>query len=216
MDAELRRLLRLCLRGRHDAGARAAAREQVARQPQDWRVFAETAERERIAPLLHRSLREESWVPGEVQARLRRAYLANAHRNLIILNELADVVADLNRAGVPTIVLKGAALADDIYRNRAVRPLMDVDLLMRRQHLETALEVVGRHGFTSERPETRAGSTAAYENELLLTKRAAIPIHLEIHWSLFDSPFYQERLDLDFCWRNTKPLPLGETTAQML
>lgn len=216
MTPELRRLLRLGLRARHDPAAGAALRAEIARRPPEWAQFSAAAEQARIAPLLHRALREVVELPPEVQHRLRRAYLANAHRNLIILRALEAVLADLDRAGVPVIVLKGTALAATVYRNFAVRPLMDVDVLMRREHLDAALAVAARHGFHPERPETRAGSTAAYENELALIRREPMPIALEIHWSLFDSPFYQERLDLDFCWRNTQPLDLGGTTTRML
>ncbi|MBP1688637.1 MAG: hypothetical protein H6Q33_4780 [Deltaproteobacteria bacterium] len=60
---------------------------------------------------------------------------------------------------------------------------------------------------------SRHGGATAYEHELLLVKPGAVPVPLEIHWSLFDSPNYQTRLNLDVCWRQAVPFSLGERHA---
>jgi hypothetical protein len=212
----VRPFLRLCLRARRQPAARAAMRAEAARLRPDWDEIGRVAEQERIAPLLHRIWREEAFVPAEVQRRLRQAYLASAHRNLVLLYELRQVIAALGAAGVRTIVLKGAALAESLYGNAAVRPLMDVDLLLERERLDTAVAVLAAHGFAPERPETRTGAAAAYENELLLWKSGRVRVPLELHWSLFDSPYYQQRIDLGFCWEAAAPLRLGAVEARML
>jgi hypothetical protein len=213
---DARRFLRLSLRARRDPAARAAMRDWAARESLDWKQLSCLAEAGRVVPLLHRVWRDESFVPIEVQRRFRHAYLGNAHRNLVLLHELEATVAALDAAGVPTIVLKGGALAEVVYRNLALRPLMDIDLLMRREHLSIALRTLGERGFAPMRPETRDGAAAAYENELLLIKPGAVPVPVEIHWSLFDSPYYQQRLNLEVCWQQSVPFTLGERQAQML
>ena len=216
MNAELRRFLELCLRARHDGAAWMEVRARAERDRLNWNRLVAAAVRQRVAPLLYSTLRDASFVPRAARQRLQRAYLINAHHNVVLLHETEAVVADLERAGVPTIVLKGAALIQSVYGHIAMRPLMDVDLLIRREHLAAALGVVAAHGFAPHRPETRAGAAAAFENELLLIKPGHVPVPLEIHWSLFDSPYYQQRLDLDFCWRTAVPLRLGQTATRML
>lgn len=213
---DARAFLRLCLRLPHDERAREAARAVMAGSGLDWDGIAAAADAARVAPLLHRALRDEPLVPAATRARLRRAYLANAYRNVVLLREAAGAVAALEAAGVPSIVLKGGALAHAVYGNVGVRPLMDVDVLMRREHLEPALRVLDGVGFAAPRAETRAGAAAAYESEMLLLKAASFPVALELHWSLFDSPFYQETLDLEECWTAAVPLAFGATTARML
>jgi hypothetical protein len=93
---------------------------------------------------------------------------------------------------------------------------MDVDLLMRRQHVDVALRVLSTLGFRPLKTETRAGSATAYENELLWFKPGRIAVPLEIHWSLFDSPYYQQRLDLEGLWAKAVRFQFGHTEALML
>ena len=209
------RFLRLCLRARRDPAARAAMRDWAARGSPDWTEVTRLARVGRIAPLLHGVLRDETFVPPQVRRRFRRAYLSNAQRNLILLRELEATVAALDAAGVPAIVLKGGALAKVVYGNMALRSLMDVDLLIRHEHLGDALRVLAQRGFAPHRPETRDGATD-YENELLVIKPGTVPVPLELHWSFFDSPYYQRRLNLDVWWRQAVPFTLGEHQAFML
>ena len=185
-------------------------------QARDWHAVGRSALRARVAPLLHRAWRKEAFVPPRLRHRLRLAYLQTGQRNLVLLRELQTAVGALDAAGVPSIVLKGGALLPTVYRNIALRPMADIDLLIRREHLDEALAVLGGAGFASDRPELRRGAAAAYENQVILFKAGPMPVPLEIHWSLFDSPYYQQHLELDWCWQSARPLPLGATTARML
>ncbi|MFN8625256.1 MAG: nucleotidyltransferase family protein [Candidatus Binatia bacterium] len=212
---DTRRFLRLCLRARRDPAAGAAVRAWVTRGALDWKEVIRVARAGRIAPLLHGVLRNEICVPAEARRGFRRAYLTNAQHNLVLLRELETAIAALDAVGVPSIVLKGGALAKVVYHNIALRTLMDVDLLIHREHFDTAVRRLAQRGFTPRRAETRTGA-AGYENELLLTKPGAVPVPLELHWSLFDSPYYQQRLNLDACWRQAVPFALGERQALML
>ncbi len=211
-----RDVLRLCLRARHDAAAWRELCARAERDALDWDRLSRLAVGRRVAPLLHGLLRDAAFVPDAARRRLRGAYLANAHRNVVLLHEVEAVVAALERAGVETIVLKGAALIRSVYGDAAVRPLMDVDLLVRRRDLPAALEVVAGLGFAPHRAGPRDYAVAEFESELLVVKPGPVPVPVELHWSLFDSPYYQERIDLDFCWRTAAPLRFGETPTRML
>lgn len=213
---EIRRFLRLCLQANLVASARQEMRGCVAEEGFDWTAVFPAAHNARVAPLLYRIWRDEPFIPSELLAQLRQEYLANGVRNAAILHGLAAAVEALGQSDVPVIVLKGAALAQPVYGNIALRPFVDVDVLMRREHLAAALETLAGLGFAPVQPETRAGSLAAFENEVLLVKPGAVPVPLEIHWSLFDSPFYQEHLDLEVLWRSAVPLTVSQATTSML
>ena len=186
------------------------------REASDWDEVGRLAKAARVAPLLYRAWRDERFAPVRLQRAVRRAYLQTARRNVALLRELATAVAALDVAGLPSIVLKGAALAESVYGNVALRPMVDVDLLVRREDLHAALTVLAGGGFTAATREPRVGAAAAFENELLLLKPGPLPVALEIHWSLFDSPYYQRHLHLDRCWAAARPLRLGTTEARML
>ncbi len=216
MLTDVRSFVRLALRAHRDPAAAAAVRARADRDPPDWKAVGRLAQRARVAPLLHHAWREETFVPPPLRRRLRRAYLQTGRRNVILMRELETAVRALHAGGVPSIVLKGGALLAMVYRNVALRPMTDVDLLVHREHVDTALAALAGAGFAADRPELRRGAAAAYENQLILFKSGPIPVPLEIHWSLFDSPYYQQHLDLEWLWQTAEPLRLAATTARML
>ena len=94
-------------------------------------------------------------MPPRLRHRPRLAYLQTGQRNLVLLRELQTAVDALDAAGVPSIVLKGGALADGLSQH-ALRPMADIDLLIRREHLDEALAVFGGAGFASTVSECAA------------------------------------------------------------
>ena len=101
---------------------------------------------------------------------------------------------------IAVILLKGAALAETIYGNIAVRPMGDLDLLVHREDVAAALAALRAAGWEAVDAEARDGLTLAYEVEIALQKPGPIPVLLEIHWGLLDSPHYQHTLPLTWFW----------------
>src|SRR4029453_4726832 len=60
---------------------------------------------------------------------------------------VADVAREMGQARVPFLVLKGAALAHLVYGDPRLRPMRDVDLLIRKTDAGRALDVLVRCGF---------------------------------------------------------------------
>jgi len=169
-----------------------------------------------VAPLLYAALKEEPGVPPDALAALRQAYEQNGLRNALLLHELGQALRALATAGVPALALKGAALAESVYGNVALRPMRDMDVLVRAEDAPRALRVLAAQGYRPEEAEPHAGVTLAYENELLLRKAGRLDFVLEVHWSLLDSPFYQHALQMDWFWATAVPVRIGGQPAHML
>lgn len=208
--------LRLCLCGRRDASAAAALRA-AARQPDwSWEAIAALAFAEGLAPLLYNDLAQtELWpaIPPGVRVDLQAAYEGSAIRNALLACELEKVLGRLDEAGVACLLLKGAALAQEVYGDPALRPMNDLDLLVHRADLGRALGVLAACGYTESRVEERPGVTLAFESELSLGKPGVIGIQIELHWRLLDAPFYQRRLPMAWFWETATPVQVGRTVA---
>jgi hypothetical protein len=211
--------LRLCLRSRWD---HAAAGELAlrARQPDwNWEAVAACAFSEGLAPLLYAQLAPtDLWpaIPPGVRDGLALAYEGSAIRSAALLTALAELLGRLNRAGVPVLLLKGAALAGRLYGDPALRPMRDLDLLVHEADAGRALEVLAACGYAAAHGEARPGVTVAWENELLLSKPGVIGIAVELHWRPFDAPFYQQRLRADWFWATAAPITVGGACALTL
>lgn len=206
----------MCLRGRWDAIALEAARALSRAEGFDWDAVHDAVQREGVAPLLYAIARGRDLLPQAIEEEWRLAYFSNARRNLLLFHELARVLRELDARGIAAIVLKGAALAEAVYGNPAVRPMCDADVLVRRDDVPLALSTLATLDYEAPHGEARAGDTLAYENEVLLRKLGAQDSVLEIHWSLFDSPYYQHTLALDWFWATATPLHIADVATRML
>jgi hypothetical protein len=90
-------------------------------------------------------------LPASTTQALRRVGLIGLATVLGIDAELDRLIRAFGGKGVPTIVLKGPALARTIYARRALRPYGDIDLTFQERHHEVALRTLIEHGYV-ERP----------------------------------------------------------------
>jgi hypothetical protein len=182
----------------------------------EWGTVLEAAEAAGIAPLLYAAWRDGAGVPAPVLARLRAAYIATGSRNALRQRDLVLVLNALAEAGTPSVLLKGAALVDTVYRNPALRPMVDVDLLVPRERVTAALAALARRGYRPNNAEVAPGALLAYENELALFGPTPQSTPIELHWSLLDSPYYQDRIDMDWYWRTARPHEVAGIATHVL
>ena len=210
-------LVCLTLCARWDADALQRLRGLGAGGPPDWDGAARFAIAEGVAPLVYHTLREAGLaLPASAQAALRAAYYCTAQRNLLLARELETALGALEAAGVATILLKGAALTQSVYINPALRPMGDLDLLVQPQDIPAALDALIALGYHNTSPEARPGDAAKFENELLLQRPEPDHAPIELHWSLFDAPFYQHRLPIERFWETAQPVQVGAASTRVL
>ncbi|MFB0535256.1 MAG: nucleotidyltransferase family protein [Anaerolineae bacterium] len=215
-DESVGQFLRLCLRGRWDPAALEVARALRARSDFDWDALRWVAYIEGVAPLLYDIARGQDLLPPSVKQDLRLVCYYHAGRNLLLLHKLEDVVGHLAAESVPVILLKGAALAKTVYGNDAVRPMADLDLLVQREHVSTALRVLSALGYEPAHAEFRAGYVVTYRNEVMLVKPGEVNVPIEIHWSLFSPLYYQHAVPMDWFWQTALPASVGDVPTWIL
>src|SRR5260221_9282241 len=110
------------------------------------------------------------------------------------LAKLADVLAE---AGVPFRLLKGAALAPLLYDSPDLRPMVDVDTLIRREDWPAARARMAKAGYRLPGGSEEAYWLANYFN-LAVGSPDPRPASFDIHWSLGQEIRY--RVDEEGLW----------------
>jgi hypothetical protein len=170
----LRQLLSLC---RDPAGAPLPADDEA------WERLLRLALEHDVAPLLW--LRLQSLVlPSAARARLWAVYAANQHRNRLLQDEHARILAALAVRDVRAWPLKGPQLSQRLYGDAAARQAADLDVLIEPKSLDAAdraLEELGYRRATPDRLERFRES-----QELLYVKPAGEgpAFHLDLHQRL--------------------------------
>ncbi len=121
----------------------------------DWQTVVHRAEPLGLAPALRAycarlAAMGATAVPGVVTTRLDETFYAAGAQNAVRLDDLRELLAALAAAGIGTIVLKGAAFTEALYGNLALRPMKDLDLLVRPSDLDSAERVVRGLGYAPD------------------------------------------------------------------
>lgn len=155
--------------------------------------------------LLYRKLRRHTapdW-PAELTRRLqlttqRQAIFELAHRR-----ELELLLATLAGAGVRPLLLKGTALAYEFYREPALRPRGDTDLLVADTALPAADAVLRRLGY---RPVARRDPRPSNQRSYRKTAYGVRHV-IDLHWRLANRRLFSERLNYNELAAAARPLP---------
>jgi hypothetical protein len=146
---------------------------------------------------------------------LRMYYLFSAARNHVILSRLEQIVRLFAARGIPVVLLKGAALLSLVYQDLALRPMADVDLLVRREDLQQAANLLCEMGLS---PRKTRRSPEDYETGHHHWVPFASPdglLVVELHRTIVP-PRAQVGASVDDLWRRAEPIRLGTATVLTL
>ena len=117
----------------------------------DWTLLGRMAEAERVAPLIYWAAKSSQELRAAFNQQtytiVQTTYYASVARNTVLFQELERILRILAEANIPVIVLKGAALAQTIYPDIALRPMTDLDILVKSEHLDRAVELLRTTGY---------------------------------------------------------------------
>jgi len=183
-----------------------------------WEQFLTRAERLGVAPLVHTTLTrcvERTRVPAEVRRRLDHVYYQQAARNARLSASLEEVLAALSRRAVPVIVLKGAALAEPVYGNIALRPIGDLDVLVRPRDLDLADRLVRELGYVPDESSHPADWYRRHHHHLAPCRSRDGSSFLELHQHIFP-PAAGVRVPIEDLWQRARRAELGSGSALVL
>jgi hypothetical protein len=194
---------------------RVARLEQLS--PSDWDGVIQQANRHRVTPLLYRRLKTlgpGTIIPAGIMQRLQEIYLFDsARRNVRLHHQLSKVLKMLQNDGIPVIALKGVHLAEVVYGDLALRPMDDMDLLVRTTDLSRIEAKLLEMGYSPSRRFWIEAECATSRHLAPFTKPGAAS--LEIHWTIArpTDPF---KIDVDELWKRARPATIAGVEVLVL
>jgi len=120
-----------------------------------WELLPAQAELHGMGPLVwHHLNRLQLGLPLETQRSFNGLYLRHRTLNQAHTLVLLDVTSRLERAAMRALVLKGLALAHEYYPDPALRPASDIDLLVQKEDVLPALDLLKEAGYRVNTPQT--------------------------------------------------------------
>ncbi|MGH2374404.1 MAG: nucleotidyltransferase domain-containing protein [bacterium] len=118
-----------------------------------WPAVLQLAHREGVAPLVHAAISaaraggSSEDIPQSVRESLERSYEHAHDAGEEAYSQLSEVLSALRSTGVAAVLLKGIALARFAYRSAALRPVSDLDLLVRQDDVGAAHRALVGAGY---------------------------------------------------------------------
>ena len=181
----------------------------------DWLDLVQLAADQGLVPLLYRRLKTRGAgvaVPPEIWHILQETYLNSSGASMRLYHQLVGVLRGLQEEGIPVIVLKGAHLAQVVYGNPALRPMQDLDLLVKKGDLLPAEKKLLQMGYSIY------GDQAEYEKNhfhfhYLPPDDAGVPV--EAHWHIY-KPDSSIKLDIGELWARAQPASIAGVDTLVL
>jgi len=183
----------------------------------DWERLTALAIQHHVEPVLYAWLKERTILPPQsVVEQLREIYLASAARNMGLFHELGKILHAFQAAGIPVIPLKGACLAERVYGDIALRPMADIDLLVRPGDLVQSVSMLRALGYDSDQPFDPIAAKTGFQDMPPLSKPGSFPV--EVHWTLV-TPLCNANLhedELEKLWSRATPGTIAGVEALLL
>ena len=158
-----------------------------------------------MLPLLYANLRRHG-VDDPLVEKLKGVYRLAWYKNNLLAHRIADLLHELSEAGIETLILKGAALVSLYYEDPGLRPMADIDVMVRPEQAgKTAalLEAQGWRPKADFQAQRRSRHSVGFIGENGL--------ELDLHWYLLRQCCYPGA-DLRL-WENAVPVRVGGVEA---
>ena len=167
----------------------------------DWDGLCALACREGLAGLLVSAVRRLRLdVAPDHLAVLGEQAVRTAARNTHLRAQLARIAGYFERCGVDLMALKGIVLIDQLYGRSQLRPMGDVDVMVRPEQLDAACAALQRLGCHSGPPLLRGDFFPRYYNERTYMSPGPCPVKLDVHVRPFRPNWYRRRVPDDALW----------------
>ena len=199
LDSTRDRLLLACAKGRWHPKALEEARQIVCERDVDWDNFHARVAKHSMAPLIFHTLKDDEGIlPSWVMEKLQSAYYHSARRNTLLYQELDHIVLAFNEAQIPVILLKGVALATAAYGNVALRPMADIDIMVRREDMRRAERLFLEHGY-----EVRDHAHSYLRHATFTRESNGWSGHIEVHRHIVSSAYYRKAIPEEWLWKHS-------------
>jgi hypothetical protein len=193
-----------------DALLAAAVEGRSATYPADWRdatqqVLSRIFYNGTAGLLQDNAARLDTW-PSTVLEGIREEALARAMWELGHRAVISGLLAALAAEGVSTLLLKGTALAYDLYSKPQLRQRGDTDLLVEDGALDSAREILAKGGFQLA-PEFDLPPELQSQETWVFCGADGGEHAVDLHWRALNAPFLSGAMTFAELAEGRRPLP---------
>jgi len=161
------------------------------KEVRDWDRFVRLSNEHGIIVLAWHNITgtgNAGYMPSENLAILQKAYYKSLARTTYLYDRLSGILELARDVDIRVVLLKGMALERTIYRNRGLRQMTDIDILVREDDVLKLRKILMMNGFRSEPFKSPLYRYLIPYLNTHIPRLTKADCHVEIHYKLFDQP----------------------------
>lgn len=167
-----------------------------------WLALDRQVAQHRLRPLLFQRGSDRQWnVPAEMLEAWQASHQRSAMRALAQQAALARIGKALSAGGVPAAILKGATFVWSDGFDPALRPMRDLDVLIRPSDAQAATALLRAVGFVSG----TKGPPSGKHLPAMTSGKVAVELHLRIFDTYDEQAATRERGFIERAWQRAGP-----------
>lgn len=196
------KLISFCSRLQMDSTTRLQI-ESLLSQPISWQTIMEESLYHEVLPLLYYNIVKlnKSNLPKNILCILKNSYYIALTRNISLWKEFCYLQDMFRYSGTKIIPLKGIILSKTLYPDIGLRPMVDIDILVREKDLRYVEKQILQLGYQKQLKNLSEDYWRKYQAHFHF-RNPDKNIILELHWALA-SP-RPNKLNLSDIWKRNK------------
>ncbi len=179
-----------------------------------WHNFAQDASALGFAGVaLEHATQSNINLPLSCAALLKQSAYHVATHNLNLRSKLETILAGFNEAGIDVMLLKGAAMYGQLYERPDLRPMSDVDLLLKAKDIEAGTSLLEKLGCSQGMDLVHEDHFPTYYYESEFISAGPNPIRLDVHVRPFRPTRYAQLIPEDQFWNDARSVKVGQASA---
>ncbi|MCK4244328.1 MAG: signal peptidase I, partial [Candidatus Omnitrophica bacterium] len=179
----------------------------------DWDYLLDEVRRNGVSSLLYFSQKEEKEnLPKEFFEQIKKDYYQTLTRNILIQEEIKPILKSFEEKNIKVILLKGIALGTTVYSSPGLRPMSDVDILIKDEDLLEVNHILNRFGYfsTDVNPENLELGKIGYLTTLdYRNKNLSFHLHRHLVNSTIPNFSYISKIKMERIWQKAKPMVIA-------
>lgn len=171
------------------------------------------ASSQRLLPLVYDNLKKIGF-EDSLTKKLKSVYRKTWYQNQIFIHHLGQLLHQFYLKGIEVMILKGAALTLLYYKNHALRPMEDLDILVHQADVISAMDLMQNMGWSSTIPLKRSLNKAFLVSRSRIHLQNAIGCICDLNWNLLKMSIFQD--DMHSFWSNAIKIRMVNTEALIL
>lgn len=191
----------------------------------DWDYILNKSKNEGVPCLIYQHLRNlpfKDSIPEGILESFKNIYYTNSARNASIYEETKRVLKAFHTEKIKIVILKGIFLAESIYKNITLRPMTDIDILLKKEDVLKASKILSSLGYSTDR-NCEAVLRQPFSYSLTFSPsnpEEADSFCIDLHWHILSSTwlmgFLADKIDMERIWEQAEPTKIDDVDTLTL